>query len=134
MTGSDDIGEDVAPSAARWMGLRWTAWMPLMAAHPLALAQLPSGAGVYRLRRVDEGERVVGVYPATRGVRETVERLSRQVHLTVEPYDDPVSPARVLWDGRRCGFSYEVSGAPIPHSEDVPAWVERLATIALTSG
>ena len=32
-----------------------------------------------------------------RRVRETVERLSRQVHLPVRPYDDPASPALALW-------------------------------------
>jgi hypothetical protein len=97
-----------------WMELRWSAWMPLMAAHPLALAQLPSEAGVYRVRRADQQDRLEWIGWAERGVREVVERLSRQVHLPVEPYDDPKSPARLLWSMRRTlGTAFEVSGAAL---------------------
>jgi hypothetical protein len=47
-------------------------------------------------------------------VREVVERLSRQVHLPVAPYDDPDSPALALWRQRReDGASFEVSGTAI---------------------
>jgi hypothetical protein len=97
-----------------WMGLRWSAWMPLMAAHPLALAQLPSQPGLYRIRRTDQPERLEWIAWEARGVREVVERLSRQVHMPVLPYDDPHSPARALWQLRRDrGISFDVSGAPL---------------------
>jgi hypothetical protein len=97
-----------------WMGLRWSAWMPLMAAHPLALAQLPSETGLYRVRRADRRDRLEWIGWAERGVREVAERLSRQVHLPVEPYDDPSSPALALWAQRRnSGVAFEVSGAPL---------------------
>lgn len=106
--------------------------MPLMAAHPLALAVLPSVSGVYRLRRVDQPGRVLGVYPAEGGVRQMVERLSRQAHLPLEPYDDPGAPARLLWRGRMDGIRYDVSGASLPPDEDLLQWAERLTTLALT--
>lgn len=101
-----------------WMGYPWTAWMPLMAAHPLGLAQLPSQSGLYRLRRTGGGGRLVWAGWAGRGVREVVERLSRQVHLPVEPYDDPLSPAReLLLLRRREGASFEVAGTPLEMDE-----------------
>jgi hypothetical protein len=106
-----------------WMSLRWSAWMPLMAAHPLALAQLPSPPGVYRVRRTGALE-LEWIGSAVRGVRETVERLSRQVHLPVPPYDDPEAPARLLWVGRVDGRAFEVSGAATP--DDPEVWRERL--------
>ena len=96
------------------MDLRWSAWMPLMAAHPLALAQLPSHPGIYRLRRVDQPGRLLWIGWAGCGVQEAMERLSRQVHLPVEPYDDPHSPATLLWSLRRTTrAAFEVSGAPL---------------------
>jgi hypothetical protein len=103
------------PLMARdWLGHRWTAWMPLMAAHPLALAQLPEHAGLYRVRRAGEADRLEWVGWAARGVRAVVERLSRQVHLPIEPYDEPGSPARQLWL-LRCqeGLAFEVSGVEL---------------------
>lgn len=90
--------------------LRWSAWMPLMGAHPLALAQLPSEPGIYRIRAA--GGSLLHVGYAAHGVRTTMERLSRQVHLPVEPYNDPDVPARHLWHERRRYGAYEVSGAP----------------------
>jgi hypothetical protein len=109
-----------------WMGLRWTAWMPLMAAHPLALAQLPSDPGFYRLRRCDMPDQLVWIGWEGRGVRETIERLSRQVHLPVEPYDDPTGPARKLWRLRRdAGASFEVSGAAAALENDAGQLRER---------
>jgi hypothetical protein len=108
------VTEDaVAPYLTRsWMGHRWSAWMPLMAAHPLALAQLPAAPGLYRIRRSDAPDRLEWIAWEGRGVRETIERLSRQVHLPVEPYDDPSSPARALWELRRsAGVAFDVSGA-----------------------
>jgi hypothetical protein len=108
--------------ASDWMDFRWSAWMPLMAAHPLALVQLPTGPGPYRVRRRDRQDRLEWIGWAERGVREVVERLSRQVHLPVEPYDDPSSPALALWGLRRkYGVAFEVSGAaysgPSGHGE-----------------
>lgn len=101
--------------SADWLRLRWSAWMPLMAAHPLALAQLPSAPGLYRIRRADQAHRLEWIGWAERGVREVVERLSRQVHLPVEPFDDPHNPAAVLWSLRRNkGAAFEVSGASLP--------------------
>jgi hypothetical protein len=87
--------------------------MPLNAAHPLALAQLPQAPGLYRIRRADCPSELEWVGWAERGVREVIERLSRQVHLPVAPYDDPDSPARALWQLRRRGISLEVSGAAV---------------------
>ncbi|HZU11933.1 MAG TPA: nuclear transport factor 2 family protein [Chloroflexota bacterium] len=102
------------PSRERdWLGYRWSAWMPLMAAHPLALAQLPDAPGIYRVRRSGAGG-LLWVGPAEGGVRAAVERLSRQVHLPVPPYDDPAHPARRLWSLRRMGAAFEVSGADVP--------------------
>ena len=95
-----------------WLDLTWSAWMPLMAAHPLALAQLPSGPGIYRIRRAGSSHNVCWIGPAPNGVRETVERLSRQVHLPVQPYDDPTSPAVHLWqEATTNSIHFEVSGA-----------------------
>ena len=89
-----------------------------MAAHPLALAQLPSERGLYRVRRVGSSE-LEWVGWAERGVRDLVERLSRQVHLPVEPYDDAIGPARVLWEKRRDqAASFEVSGTALPEVTD----------------
>jgi hypothetical protein len=98
---------------ADWLWYRWSAWMPLNAAHPLALAQLPLAPGLYRVRRADSPAELEWVGWADRGVREVVERLSRQVHLPVAPYDDPDSPALALWQLRRQGTSLEVSGAAV---------------------
>lgn len=94
-----------------WMGLRWSAWMPLAAAHPLAQAQLASEPGVYRIRPAGAAElEWIGYAPL--GVRQTVERLSRQVHMPVQPFDDPTGPALRLWTLKsRAGWSFEVSGA-----------------------
>ena len=100
--------------ARDWLGHRWTAWMPLMAAHPLALAQLPEQAGLYRLRRAGATDRLEWIGWGPGGIRTVVERLSRQVHLPVEPYDEPASPAHRLWL-LRCqeGAAFEVSGAAL---------------------
>lgn len=101
-----------------WLGYRWSAWMPLMAAHPLALAQLPLGAGLYRVRRAGTSEGLEWIGWADRGVREVVERLSRQVHLPVEPYDDPDTRALDLWRLRRDNAaSFEVSGVSVPDAD-----------------
>lgn len=107
------------------MGLRWTAWMPLMAAHPLAMAQLPSEPGLYRIRRVGAAE-LVWLGLAERGIRETIERLSRQAHLPVQPFDDPSVPARMLWSARSSGASFEVSGATVPNEENGESCLARL--------
>lgn len=97
-----------------WLGLRWSAWMPLMAAHPLALAQLPAEPGVYRIRRAGTVGELVWIGWAHGSIRESVERLSRQTHLPVTPYDDPSSPALALWTQRvTAAASFEVSGAAV---------------------
>jgi hypothetical protein len=102
------------PAGEDWLGLRWSAWMPLMAAHPLALAQLPSVPGVYRVRQVGRPHDVVWAGWARGGIRAAVERLSRQVHLPLQPYDDPNGPALTLWQARvRAAASFEVSGVPV---------------------
>jgi hypothetical protein len=114
-----------------WLSYRWSAWMPLMAAHPLALAQLPSGQGLYRVRRADRRQELEWIGWAESGVRETVERLSRQVHLPVEPFDDPQSAACALWRLRRAqGASFEVSGALVPAPEREGWERERAARAA----
>lgn len=103
------------------MSLRWSAWMPLMAAHPLALGQLPFQPGFYRVRRADRPRTLIWIGWAGQGVRESMERLSRQVHLPVRPFDDPQSPALVLWTLHRAEHaSFEVSGAAAP--EDGEGW------------
>lgn len=85
-----------------------------MAAHPLAMAQLPAAPGLYRVRRVDRREELTWIAWTQQGVRETVERLSRQVHLPVPPYDDPRGPASLLWHmWRSSGAGFEVSGATL---------------------
>lgn len=90
--------------------------MPLMAAHPLALAQLPLQRGLYRVRRAGVQE-LTWIGWAERGVREAVERLSRQVHLPVPPYDDPSAPAELLWRLRHEErTSFEVSGTALSES------------------
>lgn len=86
--------------------------MPLMAAHPLALAQLPAGSGVYRLALADSADRLCAVGWDDVSVRAAVERLSRQVHLPVAPFDDVSGDARQLWQLRRGGAKgFVVSGA-----------------------
>jgi hypothetical protein len=112
----------------RWHDLRWSAWMPLMAAHPLALAQLPSIAGVYRVRRCDRPGELQWIGWAERSVRESVELLSRRVHLPVQPYDDPNHPAHDLWTLRRTeGASFEVSGSEVDlEIRSGPEWVTSL--------
>lgn len=96
------------------MGFRWTAWMPLMAAHPLAMAQLPSMPGIYRIRRRGSPDHLEWIAWEGRGVREVVERLARQVHMPVRPYDDPTGPALRLWELRlREGTTFEVSGTAL---------------------
>ena len=111
--------------ARTWMGLQWSAWMPLMAAHPLALAQLPSEPGLYRVRRANSLRRLEQIGWARRGVREMVERLSRQIHLPVEPFDDPQSPALALWLLRRSSaVAFEVSGAALV-VPDEEGWATR---------
>src|SRR2546423_148215 len=92
---------DFEPCSRRWLGYAWSAWMPLLAAHPLALAQLPSAPGLYRIRRVDRQEELLWIGWAKGGVREEMERLSRQVHLAERPYGSPDSPASALWRLRR---------------------------------
>jgi hypothetical protein len=71
-----------------------------MAAHPLALAQLSSAPGVYRVRRAGMSHDLLWIGWARGGIREAVERLSRQVHMPIEPYDDPTGPALTLWKER----------------------------------
>jgi hypothetical protein len=108
------------PHDRDWMGLKWSAWMPLMAAHPLALAQLPAAPGVYRIRRADSTGEMLWTGWAHAGIRVTVERLARQVHMPLEPYDDPTGPALTLWKARvRETASFQVSGAPVDPSSDV---------------
>jgi hypothetical protein len=102
-----------------WLGLRWSAWMPLMAAHPLALAQLPADPGLYRIRRADTSSDPVWTGWATAGVRESVERLARQVHMPLEPYDDPTGPALALWTARaHAAASFQVSGTPLDPGDE----------------
>lgn len=102
-----------------WLGLRWSAWMPLMAAHPLALAQLPATPGLYRIRRADASRELVWAGWAPTGIRESVERLARQVHMPLEPYDDPNGPALALWRARvNMAASFHVSGAPVDASSE----------------
>ena len=91
--------------------------MPLMAARPPALAQLPSLPGIYRIRRVDRPDELEWIGWEGRGIREVVERLARQVFLPVHPYDDPDSPAVRLWELRRAGLSFGVSGTPLSASD-----------------
>jgi hypothetical protein len=64
-------------------------------------------------------------------VREVVERLSRQIHLPVEPFDDPHSPALALWSLHTgSGASFEVSGAAqLVCDEDGRAAAQRLQEV-----
>lgn len=100
-----------------------------MAAHPLALAQLPGEPGVYRIRRAGTPGEVLWTGWARSGVREAVERLARQVHMPLEPYDDPTGPALSLWRARvYAAASFQVSGAPVdPHSDMEAILVHEIA-------
>jgi hypothetical protein len=115
-----------------WLGLTWSAWMPLMAAHPLALAQLPSHPGLLRIRRANDPDVLCWVGWASSGVRQTAERLSRQVHLPVPPFDDPAVPAIALWQDKRThSTAFEISGAtPTDGTED--HWKRLVATYSPT--
>jgi hypothetical protein len=117
------------PDSRDWLGLRWSAWMPLMAAHPLALAQLPAAPGIYRIRRADPSSELLWAGWARAGVREAVERLARQVYMPVEPYDDPMGPALTLWTARvHATASFQVSGARLdPSLEAGTAILHELA-------
>jgi hypothetical protein len=117
--------DDGVEPAGRWLGLRWSAWMPLVAAHPLALAQLPSERGLYRIRRAGVQGKLEWIGWAENGVRERVERLSRQVHMPVRPYESADGPALALWELRRArGAAFEVSGAAVVEG-DGESWLER---------
>jgi hypothetical protein len=117
------------PAGQDWLGLRWSAWMPLMAAHPLALAQLPSAPGVYRVRQAGRPDELVWAGWAQGGIRAAVERLSRQVHMPLQPYDDPTGPALILWQARvRATAGFEVSGAPLDPATDQGKLVARAIT------
>ncbi len=121
MSDTSSVGD---PHSRTWLGLSWSAWMPLMAAHPLALAQLPSAPGLYRIRRAELPGEVLWTGWARTGVREVVERLARQVHLPLEPYDDPSGPALSLWKARvDASASFQVSGAPVDLRGEVAATI-----------
>jgi hypothetical protein len=62
---------------------------------------------------------------APAGVRVTVERLSRQVHLPVEPYDNSGGLVPQLRRLRADGIGIEVSGAELRHPP-TNEWIERL--------
>ena len=83
-----------------------------MAAHPLALAQLPNGPGLYRIRRAGD-DSLIWLARTDGDVRAVGERLSRQVHLPNEPYDEPGGPAAMLRQLRRAGIACEISAVPI---------------------
>lgn len=102
------------PDGQQYAKLAWSAWMPLMAAHPLALAQLPAASGLYRVRCAAGSRELRWIGWAPGGVRSAIERLSRQVHLPIQPYDDPSGPALILWQERTGhAASFEVSGAAV---------------------
>jgi hypothetical protein len=114
------------PGSQDWLGLRWSTWMPLMAAHPLALVQLPSAPGVYRVRRAGMSQELHWIGWARGGIREAVERLSRQVHMPIQPYDDPTGPALTLWKRRmRDAAGFEVSGAAVDATADESELIAR---------
>ena len=121
MNNSSSIGSSLSRD---WLGLRWSAWMPLMTAHPLALAQLPTDPGVYRIRRADPTGEVVWIGWARTGVRVAAERLARQVYMPLEPYDDPNGPALTLWKARvHASASFQISGAPLDPCNEVAATI-----------
>lgn len=105
-------GENPTWAARDWHGLRWSAWMPLNAAHPLALAQLTQAPGFYRIRSATRPVELIHVGYAAEGVRERVERLARQVRLAVPPNDTQIPEAVGLWEVHRArSVSVQVSGA-----------------------
>ena len=121
---------DADPCSRRWLGYTWSAWMPLMAAHPLALAQLPSAPGLFRIRRTGSAGEMVWIGWAQGGVREEMERLSRQVHLGAQPYGAADSPANGLWRLRREErAAFEVSGAAVESVQDGPETARELRTL-----
>jgi len=84
--------------------------MPLLAAHPLALQQLPEAPGLFRIRREREDKPLL-VEHAPRGVRQAVDRLARQVRLPVPPATGSSVAARLWSEHRKSGIGFQVSGA-----------------------
>ena len=101
-TGNEQIGSDKAQ--------KWSVWMPLSAAHPLALQQLPEAPGLFRIR--DERTHHM-IYEGTShlGLRVEIERLSRQIQLPQPPTNaNPL--ALELWHARHSsGASFQICGA-----------------------
>ncbi len=123
--GNRVVGEGV--HAPGWGGLQWTAWMPLIAAHPLALGQIPEARGFLRVKAVGRtGLVYVGFVPD--GLRFRVERLSRQVSLRLPPSADLA--AVELWEARRRGWELQVSAARYLETD----WPDRLTSLEADAG
>lgn len=93
-----------------WLGLEWSAWMPLVAAHPLALQQLPEAPGIFRIRTEREWA-FVAVQPAEHGVRLEVDRLARQIRLAARPASSHELANRLWREYRSRATGFQVSGA-----------------------
>lgn len=84
--------------------------MPLAAAHPLALQQLPDSPGFFLIRS-ENSQEIMHIGWAKEGLRAYAERLARSVRLAQPPasHDDL---ANRLWnEHRRIGSGYQISGA-----------------------
>lgn len=84
--------------------------MPLSAAHPLVLQQLPDGAGLFRIRREGSNE-VMWTGPADDGLRMHIERLARRVRLREPPASDDELANRLWEEMQRTGRDFQVSAA-----------------------
>jgi hypothetical protein len=90
--------------------------MPLAAAHPLALQQLPDATGVFRLRS-EGGSETIYVGAAPHGLRLEIERLARRINLRICPSSSDSLAVRLWQIHRESGRGFQVSGASVPSAE-----------------
>jgi hypothetical protein len=97
--------------------------MPLAAAHPLALQQLPESPGLFRIRR-ERGADVFYFGAARAGLRRELERLARQIQLPRRPATTDALAVQ-LWESRQAsGVGFQVSGVRCALGE-----IDRILTV-----
>lgn len=97
--------------------------MPLAAAHPLALQQLPEAPGVFRL--IKEGANdLLEVGLAEKGLRLEIERLARRIRLAQPPASSDTLAARLWRLHRREGSSFLISGTRAEGCDLHVVWAE----------
>ena len=82
---------------ADWCQLSWTSWIAF--SHPSSFIQLPSAAGLYRIRAVGIGE-LFYIGQTGRNLRERLGDLRRNTMQTQMPFNDPHTAAPSLWAWR----------------------------------